>query len=138
MPDTESATLNVNLVLRWEYRLGSTLFLVYTRAQNPALLAVPGRRAGFELRPLLQGRAADDVLMAQARLLVRLTRSRALVVGAHLCARHSESASPPRRIGPNAHAGRGFAASRPLASRLQSSGHVASATTTTEKTGGFT
>ena len=25
-PDSEQATLNVNLVLRWEYRLGSTLF----------------------------------------------------------------------------------------------------------------
>jgi hypothetical protein len=62
MPDTERATLNVNVVLRWEYRLGSTLFLVYTRAQTPAL--VPGASgASFELRPLLQGRAADNALM---------------------------------------------------------------------------
>ncbi|HEY7376070.1 MAG TPA: DUF5916 domain-containing protein [Polyangia bacterium] len=62
MPDTESATLNVNVVLRWEYRLGSTLFVVYTRAQNPAL--VPSANgASFEVRPLLQGRAADNVLM---------------------------------------------------------------------------
>jgi hypothetical protein len=64
MPDTETATLNVNVVLRWEYRLGSTLFLVYTRAQNPALSPSPNG-AGFELRPLLQGRAADNVLMAK-------------------------------------------------------------------------
>jgi hypothetical protein len=56
--------LNVNVVLRWEYRLGSTLFLVYTRAQNPALSPSPSG-AGFELRPLLQGRAADNVLMAK-------------------------------------------------------------------------
>jgi len=62
MVDTESATLNVNVVLRWEYRLGSTLFVVYTRAQNPAL--VPSANgATFEVRPLLQGRAADNVLM---------------------------------------------------------------------------
>src|SRR5207244_1277198 len=27
-PDSAQATLNVNVVLRWEYRLGSTLFLV--------------------------------------------------------------------------------------------------------------
>jgi hypothetical protein len=61
-PDTAQATLNVNLVLRWEYRLGSTLFLVYTRAQNPAL--VPGAGgATLELRPVLQGRAAADVIM---------------------------------------------------------------------------
>lgn len=62
MADTESATLNVNVVLRWEYRLGSTLFLVYTRAQNPALVPSPSG-ASFEVRPLLQGRAADNVLM---------------------------------------------------------------------------
>src|SRR5206468_1817312 len=40
-PDSQQATLNVNLVLRWEYRLGSTLFLVYTRAQTPALAVPP-------------------------------------------------------------------------------------------------
>jgi hypothetical protein len=60
-PNTEEATLNVNLVLRWEYRLGSTLFLVYTHAQNPAL--VPTSGAGFQLRPLLQGRASEDFLL---------------------------------------------------------------------------
>ena len=64
MPDTETATLNVNVVLRWEYRLGSTLFLVYTRAQNPTLVLSPDG-ASFELRPLLQGRAADNVLMVK-------------------------------------------------------------------------
>ncbi len=64
-PDTEEATLNVNLVLRWEYRLGSTLFFVYTRAQTPALIVAPGSNAGFELRPLWQGRAADDVVMVK-------------------------------------------------------------------------
>ena len=40
-PNTERATLNINLVMRWEYRLGSTLFVVYTRAQNPALSPSP-------------------------------------------------------------------------------------------------
>ena len=59
-PDTEQATLNVNVVLRWEYRLGSTLFVVYTRAQNPALRPPPGG-ATFRLRPLLHGRAAENV-----------------------------------------------------------------------------
>ena len=45
--------MNVNLVLRWEYRLGSTLFLVYTRAQTPALTVAPGNSAQFELAPNL-------------------------------------------------------------------------------------
>jgi hypothetical protein len=61
-PDSQQATLNVNVVLRWEYRLGSTLFLVYTRAQNPALTPSPGG-ATFVIRPLLHGRGAEDVAM---------------------------------------------------------------------------
>jgi hypothetical protein len=32
-PDFREGALNVNVVARWEYRSGSTLFLVYTRAQ---------------------------------------------------------------------------------------------------------
>jgi hypothetical protein len=61
-PDSVLATLNVNLVLRWEYRLGSTLFLVYTRAQNPALVPAAGGTS-FELRPIYEGRAAEDVVL---------------------------------------------------------------------------
>jgi hypothetical protein len=39
-PDFRDAVLNLNLVLRWEYRLGSTVYLVYTRSQGePAGLA---------------------------------------------------------------------------------------------------
>jgi hypothetical protein len=63
-PDSVQSTLNVNLVLRWEYRLGSTLFLVYTRAQNPALVPAAGGTS-FELAPIYRGRASDDVLMAK-------------------------------------------------------------------------
>jgi len=33
-PDFHDAALNLNVVLRWEYRLGSTLFVVYTRNQS--------------------------------------------------------------------------------------------------------
>ncbi|HSS39406.1 MAG TPA: DUF5916 domain-containing protein, partial [Polyangia bacterium] len=64
-PDSQQATLNVNLVLRWEYRLGSTLFLVYTRAQTPALAVPPGGAGQLELAPIWRGRASDDVLMAK-------------------------------------------------------------------------
>jgi hypothetical protein len=32
--DTQDAVLNVNIVLRWEYLPGSTLFVVYTRSQQ--------------------------------------------------------------------------------------------------------
>jgi hypothetical protein len=33
-PNFHGAALNLNLVARWEYRLGSTLYLVYTRSQE--------------------------------------------------------------------------------------------------------
>ncbi len=62
-PDTNQATLNVNVVLRWEYRLGSTLFLVYTRAQTPATTVPANGNRELELAPIWQGRAADDVLI---------------------------------------------------------------------------
>jgi hypothetical protein len=62
-PDSLTATLNVNVVLRWEYRLGSTLFLVYTRAQAPALAVPSGGATSLDLQPVLHGRAAVDVIM---------------------------------------------------------------------------
>jgi hypothetical protein len=63
-PDSEQATLNINLVMRWEYRLGSTLFFVYTRSQNPSLTPSPNG-ASFEIRPLLHNRGAEDVAMVK-------------------------------------------------------------------------
>jgi hypothetical protein len=59
--DFEEAALNVNVVLRWEYLLGSTLFLVYTRSQVPAvsMLSGPAR-----LDPSALGtRASADVIL---------------------------------------------------------------------------
>ena len=45
-PDFEDAALNVNLVFRWEYRLGSTIYFVYTHSQIPtvstSLFSPPG------------------------------------------------------------------------------------------------
>ena len=70
-PTRERATLNINLVLRWEYRLGSTLFVVYTRAQDPALTPAPNG-ASFELRPLLPGPRRRQRAHGQAGLLVRV------------------------------------------------------------------
>ena len=61
-PDTLTSTLNVNVVLRWEYRLGSTAFLVYTRAQTPALTPTAGATS-LDIHPILNGRAAVDVIM---------------------------------------------------------------------------
>jgi hypothetical protein len=60
-PDFEEAALNANVVLRWEYRLGSTLSLVYSRSQVPAV-AMPTGAPGIDFRALGQ-RASADVLL---------------------------------------------------------------------------
>lgn len=55
--------LNVNMVLRWEYRLGSTLFLVYSRSQQ-GLPTPDGVQAPATIMPRsLLGGPASDVLM---------------------------------------------------------------------------
>ncbi len=61
-PSFHTAVLNLNLVLRWEYRLGSTLFLVYTRSQS-ALPTRPGAPIPATLLParLGPGPATDIV-----------------------------------------------------------------------------
>lgn len=62
-PDYELATLNANVVLRWEYLLGSTLFIVYTHGQSDdAPPSVPGDPARLNLR-LLRPRLASDVFL---------------------------------------------------------------------------
>src|SRR5262249_43377433 len=64
LADTSTATLNVNVVLRWEFRLGSTASLVYTRSQTPTLVpSMNGGATSLDLRPILNGRAAIDVIM---------------------------------------------------------------------------
>jgi hypothetical protein len=40
-PDFKDAALNVNVVFRWEYRLGSTIYFVYSHSQIPTV-PVPG------------------------------------------------------------------------------------------------
>jgi hypothetical protein len=56
--------LNLNVVLRWEYRLGSTLFLVYTRSQQ-GLPAPSGEVPPATLAPkgLFSGPSTDAVLL---------------------------------------------------------------------------
>ena len=62
-PDLEESILNVNVVLRWEYRLGSTLYFVYTRSQVPDLNLMTGERATLDFGALRSGPAADALLL---------------------------------------------------------------------------
>jgi hypothetical protein len=62
--DFYDVALNLNVVLRWEYRLGSTLFLVYSRSQQ-GLPTAEGERTPATVLPrrLLSGPATDAVLL---------------------------------------------------------------------------
>jgi hypothetical protein len=62
-PDFQDAALNTNVVLRWEYTLGSTLFLVYTRSQSPRIDLVPGQRGEIDLGALRKAPATDTLLI---------------------------------------------------------------------------
>jgi hypothetical protein len=58
-PDFEQAALNVNVVLRWEYRLGSLLYVVYQRAQVPNVTLGPGEVGSLDLGSIRRAPSAD-------------------------------------------------------------------------------
>jgi hypothetical protein len=66
-PSFHTSALNVNVVLRWEYRLGSTLFLVYSRSQSemPYALNQPSPNTVWP-GALLPGPATDTFLIKWA------------------------------------------------------------------------
>jgi hypothetical protein len=61
-PDFEQAALNLSIVFRWEYLLGSTLFLVYSRSQVPSV-NILDLGARLEPRALGRGSSADVILL---------------------------------------------------------------------------
>ena len=60
-PDFRDANLNLNVVMRWEYRLGSTLFLVYTRSQAEPQGIEP--EASLAPQSLGSGTTTDTLLL---------------------------------------------------------------------------
>ena len=70
-PDFQDVSLNVNVVLRWEYSLGSVLYLVFNRSQTPASPLSLSEPATLSFSPL--GRAAAvDTLLLKWQLFVNL------------------------------------------------------------------
>ncbi len=66
-PDFEQGVLNVNVVLRWEYMLGSILYVVYTRAQTPSIVLGTSDVGTLNLGAI--GKApASDALLAKISL----------------------------------------------------------------------
>jgi hypothetical protein len=68
-PDFERVTLALNVVLRWEYRLGSTLYLLYVRSQNPSVTLAPTEPARLDLGRLSRAPASDVVMLKLAYLI---------------------------------------------------------------------
>jgi hypothetical protein len=62
-PDFEQGAVNANVVLRWEYRLGSLLYLVYTRSQVPNVSLGPGEQATLDLGAARRAPAADVIIL---------------------------------------------------------------------------
>ena len=63
-PDFHQSILNLSAVLRWEWRLGSTLFLVLSRsAAEPGLAAGEAPAAGLAPRGLGRGPTTDAALV---------------------------------------------------------------------------
>ena len=61
-PDTEDGAMNLNVILRWEYRLGSLFYLTYSRAQVPTAITFgPNDQAGFNYTGLIRGPAIDTL-----------------------------------------------------------------------------
>jgi hypothetical protein len=55
--------LNLNVVFRWEYQLGSVAYLVYTRSQAPDFTLGPNERARLQLSPVTHGPSVDVLLL---------------------------------------------------------------------------
>ena len=62
-PDFHDAALNVSIVARWQYRLGSTVFLVYSRSQQALPIASGPIPQTFSPVNLAHGRTDDTVLV---------------------------------------------------------------------------
>jgi hypothetical protein len=62
--DFQNTSLNVNAVLRWELRPGSSLYVVYTRAQAADVTLRGGTSPRFSLTGLQTG-PTEDVVMAK-------------------------------------------------------------------------
>src|SRR5262249_4745800 len=62
-PDTTNGVVNLNVVLRWEYRPGSLLWVVYARAQSSGPALVPGVDGQLDFGAIRRSPASDTFLL---------------------------------------------------------------------------
>jgi hypothetical protein len=61
--DFQHAALNLAITLRWEYHLGSVIYIVYTRSQVPQVELMRGERRRLDISLLPRAPAADVLLV---------------------------------------------------------------------------
>lgn len=62
-PDLLEGVVNLNVVLHWEFLLGSTIYLVYTRSQVPNVTLMTGQSAMLDRGAIRRGPATDIFLL---------------------------------------------------------------------------
>lgn len=62
-PDQVETILNLNVTLRWEFLLGSTVYLVYTRSQAPQVSLLPNQPGSLDIGALRGGGTTDAFLI---------------------------------------------------------------------------
>lgn len=62
-PNFTSGTFNANVVIRWEYRMGSLVYVVYTHSQNDGTTPPPGQAGQLDFRQIVPRKAADVFLL---------------------------------------------------------------------------
>jgi Domain of unknown function (DUF5916) len=62
-PDSEQGVLDLNLVFRWEFALGSIVYLVYTRAQSPVTVLGANDAGTLDIGALGRAPVSDTVLV---------------------------------------------------------------------------
>lgn len=77
-PDVQEGTINVNVFLRWEYRPGSALWLVYTRSQDQNLYNPLVEPPALRLAPFENGPSTDVLLVKLTYLWEPLNHSHGL------------------------------------------------------------
>jgi hypothetical protein len=65
-PDVQDGIMNVNFVLRWEFRPGCPLYLVYRRSQVPHAALRAGEEPKLDFRSVQRGATATELLLKLA------------------------------------------------------------------------
>jgi len=102
-PDFRTRSVKINAVLRWEYRPGSTLFVVWTQSRSGYVPYDAGFDVGRDFERELFPRPADERAAGQAQLLAQfLSEPTQLVEVGQMHVGHAPAAREQGRMSPRA------------------------------------